>query len=121
MKLIIKFTASLLIGYAISRTEKPIHKLERGIAGLDGVSDWYLIMRYVIGTGALAVSQQIMLYDDPTVTAILSNNELELRDKRNALDGIAAKSLLVAAVGVGSGVGLGFLQNSWNELMDGRG
>lgn len=119
MKLVIKFIAAMLIGYAISRTEQPIHKLERGIAGLDGVSDWYLIMRYVIGTGALACALIIMLHDDDNLKCLLD----ECGDSKTRLDKLlytVGTAFLNGAVGVGSGVGLGFLQNSWNEF-DGRG
>lgn len=116
MTLIIKFIAALMIGYAISRTERPIHKLERGIAGLEGVSDWYLIMRYIIGTGALYMALIIMLYDDENLKCVLADTGSSISDRLQRLLYIIGMAGLSGAVGVGSGVGLGFLQNSWEEL-----
>lgn len=101
MRLIAKFITALAIGYAISRTERPIHAMEKSIAGAVGISDWYLILRYIIGTGALFIALLIMLADDDELSPHLQTV------------GMAALS---GAVGVGSGVGLGFLKNSWEDL-----
>lgn len=116
MTLIIKFIAALMIGYAISRTERPIHKLEKGIAGLEGVSDWYLIMRYIIGTGALYLALVIMLYDDDNLKCVLGDTSSTIENRMQRILYIVGTAGLSGAVGVGSGVGLGFLQNSWEEL-----
>lgn len=114
MKLLFKFLICLAIGYGISRTEKPIHRLERGIAGPEGVSDWYLIMRYIIGTGALGIALVIMLYNDDNLESLITEDAPAAEKFERLLNYIGA-AYLSGAVGVGSGVGLGFLKNSLED------
>lgn len=101
MRIVLKFIAALVIGFLIAGTERPIHKLEKTIAGAEGVSRWYLIMRYIIGTGALASALLIMLSDHK-----------KFRDKLE----IIFMAFLAGAVGVGSGVGLRWVFDSWHEI-----
>lgn len=75
--------------------------MEQTIAGAAGISDWYLILRYIIGTGALFIALLLMLSDDDDLQPHLQTI------------GMAALS---GAVAVGSGVGLGFLKNSIEDL-----
>ena len=105
MRIVLKFTGALVIGFLIAGSEKPIHRLEKTIAGSEGVSRWYLIMRYIIGTGALASALLIMLSDHKTFKAHLE---------------MLFMAFLAGAVGVGSGVGLRWVFDSWNELMEGQ-
>lgn len=106
MKIVLKFISAIVIGFLIAGSERPIHRLEQTIAGQDGVSRWYLIMRYIIGTGALASALLIMLSDRKPFKTHLETIFM---------------AFLAGAVGVGSGVGLRWVFESWDELMDGRG
>lgn len=106
MRIVLKFIAALVIGFLIAGSERPIRKLEKTIAPNEGVSRWYLIMRYIIGTGALISALLIMLSDHKLFKAHLETLFM---------------AFLAGAVGVGSGVGLRWVFESWDELMDGRG
>jgi hypothetical protein len=101
MRIILKFVAALVIGFLIAGSERPIHRLEKTIAGNEGVSRWYLIMRYIIGTGALASALLIMLSDN--------------RHFGKRLE-VVFMAFMAGAVGVGSGVGLRWVFESWDEL-----
>ena len=101
MTLIIKFFLIMLVGFGLSRTERPIHSLESAIAGNAGINDWYLIMRYTIGLG---MSDLVLVF------LALMNEKLKPHAE---LIGLLA---LFRAVSIGSGVSLGFLWNSWKDL-----
>lgn len=101
MKIVLKFVSAIVIGFLIAGSERPIHRLEKTIAGNEGVSRWYLIMRYIIGTVALIAALLIMVSDREPFRKHLETLFM---------------AFLAGAVGVGSGVGIRWVFESWEEL-----
>lgn len=120
MKLVIKFLAAFAFGYGVAMTEDPIHKMEKEIAGNAGVSEWYLITRYILGFGVLQGALIIFMMHDDSMKMILADETMSSDEKLNVLIEHVAKANFAGAVGVGSGVGVNFALKSFRRLQSGE-